>query len=242
MNAFELIDENSTSRHLFDPFLATSAGLKQGHGSCTTKWLNQVPIQRESEDVLDLTRQPKADYCEGIKTAIISKNILTQIPSCVVVAGLGFPNFIAELKCHGSTFVAHAQNRHNGAVASQAWHDYCEDYLKKPDESWNTARVGSMEFNGDTMVGNVHWVSKETNLDGKPLDLREFNITKVMNRFTFGLSFEDFKLARKEARNFRDDFFEIRDVLVTNFQQHTLREKEKHLEVPQSPSQNLSQP
>ncbi len=155
-------------------------------------------------------RETIPDYTEGLAVPGIPLWMHDAMGAAAIApSGItAFPNFLVEIKSNKSMYTAHLQNRHRGAIASRAYHEYYEKIQKKSDESWATARVGSIEFNGDTVVGNIHWVDKSS-------DVREhrYHMTRVLCLFTCGLEFGDFKKARKQARNFRDFFSGVRDNL-----------------------------
>jgi hypothetical protein len=98
------------------------------------------------------------------------------------------------------------QNRHNGATCTQAYHKYYEEIVNDADQSWTVARVGSAQFNEREVEFNLHWVTKP--IDGKP----QYQMTSIFaHRTSKLLNLEDFKEARKQARNFREYFQEIRE-------------------------------
>jgi hypothetical protein len=150
---------------------------------------------------------PKPDVAEGLRALNIPLWIRERLGGYAVpCARVAFPNYLAELKRDASMFTAHLQNRHCGAVASQAFVEYFVQLHGKPDDAWNMARVGTIEFNGDVVIGNIHWVSSRSDASGKDRAVRKYHMTRVLCRFTSGLSYEDFVVARKEARNFREYF------------------------------------
>ena len=190
--------------------------MKEGHEVEDKSWTKRVPVTRSTASK-PFFQKPKADRTEGLALKCIPPRIRDELGGIAIVSDtIAFPNFMVEVKRDHSMFTAHRQNRHNGSVASQAYHQYYESILEKAEDSWDIARVGSIEFNGDIVVGNVHWVSKEDE-DGIGNDNREYHMTRVMNNFTFGLNFDDFKKARREARNFRDYWFDRREELRVEF-------------------------
>jgi hypothetical protein len=149
---------------------------------------------------------PKPDVAEGLRALNVPAWIRERLGGYAVpLARVAFPNYLVELKHDVSMFTAHVQNRHCGAVASQAFVEYFVQLHGKPEEAWNVARVGTIEFNGDVVIGNIHWVSS-SDASGKDQTVRKYHMKRVMCRFTSGLSYEDFVVARKEARNFREYF------------------------------------
>lgn len=148
--------------------------------------------------------------------------IVNDLNGLIAPSSLAFPNFILELKRDGSMYTAYAQNMHNGSTAVQAYHEYYAQIRNTPDESWNIARVGSIQFNGSIVEGNIHWVSKKDGDGTRPQD-REYHMTRVMHNSTTGLGLEDFEKARREARNFRDYFRNVREELLEDFNQHLER-------------------
>lgn len=101
--------------------------------------------------------------------------------------------------------IAHTQCRLDGAVAAQGYYELHGLY-GDPRVVLNTALVGTVEFNGESFVGNVHWVSQPSS-GGKEL---EYHMRRVMCFFARGLKVEDFVTARRAARNFRAYFSEVR--------------------------------
>ena len=212
---FEPINEGETDIGLFRPFMDISWPLKSGHlGRVQKQWSNCVSFIKSSTGKSYMPR-PNPDYTEGIQQKMIEDKVREMHPLILVDESMALPNFIAELKHHESMFHAHAQNRHYSAAAAQAWHKYYEGYTKRPEESLDIATVGSMEFNGDILVGNIHWASKYRG--NKELKEPEYHMTRVMRRFVFGFNLQDFALARKEARNFRQYFFDRREELLEKF-------------------------
>src|SRR5205085_11019725 len=126
---------------------------------------------------------------------------------------LAFPNFTVELKHDKPMRQGEHQNRHNGATCTQAYHKYYEEIVKDSDQSWNITRVGSAQFNEREVEFNLHWVIKLIN--GKP----QYQMTSIFaHRTSRPLKLEDFKEARKQARNFREYFQEIREKLLHELQ------------------------
>ncbi len=210
---FESRNEDEVQMTIFPLFFGLPVNIRNGHIKATNRtWTKRVAIMGNlSSD--DYKQRPRPDYAEGLKVPSLPAWICKRLGAFAVPSEImAFPNFTVELKRDLSMYTAHAQNRHNGSIASQAYHEYHVQILDKPDESWDIAKVGSIEFNGDIVVGNVHWVSKSDG-DGTEGDHREYHMTRILCRFTYGLGYEDFKTARREARNFRDYFLNIRDNL-----------------------------
>lgn len=169
------------------------------------RWKEHKPIVGEL-DIKHCKPVPKPDLAEGLRALEVPTWIRGRLSGYAVpCARFAFPNYLVELKRDVSMFIAHVQNRHCGAVAAQAFVEYFVQLHEKPEAAWNVARVGSIEFNGDVVVGNIHWVSS-SDASGKDRTVRKYHMTRVMCHFTYGLSYEDFILARNEARNFREYF------------------------------------
>ena len=208
--AFSVSNEPDV-RIIYPIFFGVPPKLKVPHLQLSDgRWNEQEPIIGPLE--LDSCKQaPKPDLAEGLDANEVPRWIRERLSDYSMPrAGLAFPNCLVELKRDQSMFVGHVQNRHSGAVASQAFVEYYVQLHKDSKPAWNTARVGSIEFNGDIVVGNVHWVSSSDEFGQDPT-VRKYHMTRVMCRFTHGLSYEDFKLARKEARNFREYFLNDRE-------------------------------
>ena len=218
--AFAPMNEEATRTKIFDPYLGTSADLdvdvKPGHwNEPGVEWTSRVQL-KDSEGE-EYAPKPTPDYAEGIKRSLIDRRVCKSHPSILVSTSMALPNFMVELKHHQSMFTAHTQNRYSGAIAARAWYEYDKKLYGPPSrKTLDVARVGTMEFNGDVMVGNVHWLSRHR--DGIELPEPEYHMTRVMNHFVFGLSYDDYKLAHKEASNFRDYFFERRDEVIEELQ------------------------
>ena len=102
---------------------------------------------------------------------------------------------------------------HNGSVAAQGYLEYYTHIRGSAEESWAVAKVGSIQFNGNVIEGNAYWVNK-TGGDGTDPKHREYHMARVMCHFTTCLGLEDYKQARKEARNFQDYFRAGREMLL----------------------------
>lgn len=206
-------NEDAVRTKLFDRYFGVPLNIEDGHiHEYNQTWTKYVAVVGTALPE-SCTHRPKPDYAEGIDEADLPEWMCRELKgTCIPSEVMAFPNFVAEYKRNASMYIAHTQNRHCGSIASQAYHEYYSQIRKTPDESWDIAKVGSVEFNGDVMVGNVHWVSKGAG--GKTdRDHRRYHMTRALCRFTCGLKFEDFKEARKEARNFRDYFWGVRDHL-----------------------------
>lgn len=206
---FESRTEDAVLMDLFPAFFGLPLKIKDGHRKESgSPWTKGVAITGNGSPHESL-QKTTPDYAEGLKVPEIPAWVRNDVGASAVPSGVtAFPNFLVELKRDMSMYTAHLQNRHRGAIASQAYHEYYEKIRKKPDESWAIAKVGSIEFNGDSVVGNVHWVDKTS--DGRE---RRFHMTRVLCLFTCGLKFDDFIEARKKARNFREYFLDVRDNL-----------------------------
>jgi len=206
---FESRSEDAVLMDLFPHFFGIPLKIKDGHRKETSPvWTKGVAITASGSPHGSL-QKTIPDYTEGLEVPEIPLWVRNDVGESAVPSGLtAFPNFLVELKRDISMYTAHLQNRHRGAIASRAYHEYYEKIKKKPDESWATARVGSIEFNGDSVVGNIHWVDKSS--DGRE---RRYHMTRVLCLFTCGLNLSDFEEARRKARNFRDYFWDVRDNL-----------------------------
>lgn len=235
-------NEDAVRTKLFDRYFGVPLNMEEGHiheyNQMWTKYVAVVgPALPES-----CTQRPKPDYAEGIDEADLPEWMCNQLRgTCIPSEVMAFPNFVAEYKRNASMYIAHTQNRHCGSIASQAYHEYYTKIRKEPDESWDIAKVGTIEFNGDVMVGNVHWVSKG---DGGRTDRnhRIYHMTRVLCRFTCGLTFEDFKEARDEARNFRDYFLGVRNDLREECTSlHSKTATRPHIEILSNPLSSVAE-
>ncbi|MCJ1251786.1 hypothetical protein MMC30_009024 [Trapelia coarctata] len=199
------------------------------------QWLKHVPIQGSAEplNVFKFTKAPKPDGAEGLKIHRVPGWIVNDLDALITPGSLAFPNFMLEMKRDGSMYTAYAENTHAGSIATQAFHEYYAQIRQTPEESWDIARVGSIQFNGSIVEGNIHWVSKKGGDGKKPQD-REYHMTRVMHNSTTGLGIEDFEKARREARNFRDYFCSVREELLEDFPNHA--DRPPHRPAPVMPS------
>ncbi len=208
------VANETEQRDLYALFMGNRSKLKKPHlRQQSQQWNKHVPINGEVE-AADCKQVPSPDLVEGLRAPEVPRWIRKHLRGYAVPrAQLCFPNFLVELKRDKSMFVGHVQNRHCGATASQAFVEYFVQLHDERQLAWNIARVGSIEFNGYVVVGNVHWVSSADQLD-QDRTIREYHMTRVMCHFTYGLGYEDFVNARKEARNFRDYFLEGREAFL----------------------------
>ena len=204
------ISNESAQRKLYGSFFGTSEEIEAPHlEQSDERWLKHNPIVGKV-DRKDCKQAPQPDLAEGLRALEIPRWIRKRLQGYAVPRSrLAFPNFLVELKRNKSMFTAHVQNRHCGAVAMQGFVEYYFQLHDDPKNAWNIARVGSIEFNGDIVVGNVHWASRSK----KNPESRRYHMTRVMCNFTYGLSYEDFVTARKQARNFRE-YFMTKRVMV----------------------------
>lgn len=224
-SVFESTNEKAIAKTPCELLFGMQIPFSDAHGIKDDEhWQNHVPIQGDAEPVnlLKFNKAPKPDCAEGLKKQRVPKWIFNDLNGLIAPSSLAFPNFILELKRDGSMYTAYAQNMHNGSTAVQAYHEYYAQILNTPDESWNIARVGSIQFNGSIVEGNIHWVSKIDGDGTRPQD-REYHMTRVMHNSTTGLGLEDFEKARREARNFRDYFRNVREELLDDFKKHAQR-------------------
>jgi hypothetical protein len=191
--------ETDMAAQAFEPFFGVTKPLPKPHirGS-KQKW-------GETSEPKIYTR-PKPDYFEGLSSLMVPEWVVSHLGNYArPVTGIAFPNFLVEHKSEGSMKLAHTQCRLDGALAARG---YYELYGLRGDPSvvLNTALVGTVEFNGESFVGNVHWISQSSN-GGKEL---EYHMRRVLCFFARGLEIEDFFTAQRAARNFRAYFSELR--------------------------------
>ena len=79
------------------------------------------------------------------------------------------------------------------------------------ERSLGVTQAGSVEFNGDRLSGNIHWASKHLLGDNRRLRMPKHHMVRMFSRFIIGLDYDEFALAIKEARNFRQYFSNRRD-------------------------------
>ena len=222
-SVFHSKNEQEIAFDPFSSFFGLSKRMSKGHRKVLNRqWAKHTMIRGGAENV-NFTFPPKPDYAEGLDKLLVPEWICNDLGGIVLpTTDFAFPNFTVELKRDGAMTIGYTQNRHNGSIAAQAYHEYYTKIRKEPEKSWDIARIGSIQFNGSILEGNVHWVSK-TGGDGTNLADREYHMTRIMCHFATGLNFEDFTKARREARNFRDYFRGIREEHLKNFQLHLKR-------------------
>ena len=206
--ATKLVNETDVMMKLFSPYFG--APELDDENPANRKWVCPTINGLQDESDVECPKRPRPDYAEGLHISNVPNhtNIKRQLsdPCLVIPCGnLAFPNFTAEMKGDGSLYVAHIQNRNNGAYASRAWHEYYAQVRQKPEKSWDYAHVGSVQFNGDVVIGNVHWVSK-LNGDGSDPRQRVYHMRRVFGHVITGLGEEAFQRGLEEARNFHDYF------------------------------------
>jgi hypothetical protein len=162
--------------------------------------------------------KPKPDYAEGIIADQLPVWILDHPDIGTYVNPdsdqlMALPNFMAELKGKGYMKIAHQQARLDGGVAAQALFKLY-NHLETPEKCWGQALVGSLEFNGEVMIGNVHWASKPTS-NTRDAD---YHMCRIMCHFTRELGFEGFVKNRAEARSFRQYFANVRRKILKELQ------------------------
>ena len=191
--------ENDLATRAFLPFFDVPLQLPEPHfRGARQQWAET------SEP--EIHQRPKPDYFEGLSSLSVPEWVLNHLGNYArPVAGIAFPNFLVEHKSEGSMKVAHTQCRLDGALAAQGYYELHGLY-GDPGVVLNTALVGTVEFNGESFVGNVHWVSQPSN-GGKEL---QYHMKRVACFFARGLNVEDFLTARRVARNFRAYFSELR--------------------------------
>ena len=102
----------------------------------------------------------------------------------------------------------------NGAIATRAWRHIAKYIYRGHDtreRSLEVTQAGSVEFNGDHLTGNIHWASKHELGDNRRLKRPKYHMVRAFSRFIIGLDYNEFALAIKEARNFRQYFSDRRD-------------------------------
>jgi hypothetical protein len=213
-SALALGNETDTRVPLYPLLFGKLAKMEQPHvRRQDVKWNKHKPIVG-SLGVESCRQAPRPDLAEGLLGSKVPRWIRDQLGGYSVPrADTAFPNFLVELKRDKSMYTAHIQNRHCGAVASQAFVEYFVRLHGNSKLAWDVARVGSVEYNGDCVVGNIHWVSSSDS-SGQDRNIRKFHMIRAMCRFTYGLSYEDFKTARKEVRNFREYFQADRETFL----------------------------
>jgi hypothetical protein len=146
----------------------------------------------------------KPDYIEGISSLLLPEWVEKHLGNYArPIAGVAFPNFLLECKGESSMRVAHVRCRLAGAYAARGYYELHSLY-GNPDVILDTALVGTIEFNGEICVGNVHWVSKPSGGD------LQYDMKRVLCCFTRGLDEQDFIRSRQMARNFRSYFANLR--------------------------------
>ena len=204
----DVSNETAVQTKLYGLFFGNAEALREPHlESAGQQWTKYQPITGQIPRK-DCKQVPHPDTAEGLRAVEIPrwirKRLLGYASPC---SRFAFPNFVVELKRDGSMYTAHVQSRHCGAVALQGFVEYFVQLENNSEDAWNDARVGSIEFNGEVVVGNVHWATRSKD-DFKS---RNYHMKRVMSRFTCGLDYEDFKAARNEARNFREYFSKERE-------------------------------
>lgn len=191
--------ETDIAARAFQPFFDVPSQLQEPHirGS-RQQWAETSEPK--------IHQRPKPDYFEGLCSVLVPEWVQKHIGNFArPVAGIAFPNFLVEHKSEGSMKVAHTQCRLDGALAARGYYELYGLY-GDPSVVFNIALVGTVEFNGECFIGNVHWVSQASS-DGKKL---EYHMRRVMCFFARGLKVEDFLIARRAARSFRAYFSELR--------------------------------
>jgi hypothetical protein len=205
------VSNETTQRKVYTEFFGDPPMPKRPHRTSDDEmWTRHKPITGEL-DLKKCKKVPKPDLAEGLLVNQVPLWIRETLSGYSVPrAHLSFPNYIVELKRDKSMFTGHVQNRHCGAIASQAFVEYFAELDDESKLAWDTAKVGSIVFNGYTVTGSIHWASS-SDKSGEDRKVRQYHTTRVMCHFTYGLGYEDFKIARKEARNFREYFLKDRE-------------------------------
>lgn len=154
--------------------------------------------------------KPKPDFVEGLIADEVPYWIRNTLKEFIEPdSEIALPNFMAEFKGKGAMKIAHQQVRLDGGVASQGLLKLYS-HFKTPEKCLGKALVGSVEYNGEVIIGNVHWAAKSNTVRGGV----DYHMRRVMCHFTRGLNFKDFVKNRAEARNFRQLFAEIRENIL----------------------------
>lgn len=192
-------NEGQIAKQVFNPYFNIGYELEELHESGTNqKWVDFPEPQ-------DLPK-PRPDYFEGLKSMTLAEWIERTLKVYgKPVSGVALPNFLAELKAEGSMKVCHTQCRLDGAFAARGYYQLHVLYPHLNDDVLKTAWVGSIEFNGEVCIGNVHWIDKPS----KHAEL-EYHMKRIFCIFTKGLGIEDFVKGRRVARSFREYFAELR--------------------------------
>jgi hypothetical protein len=173
------------------------------------------------------TWKPKPDFVEGIIGQNLPRWVSNALGAYVIPdsdAAMALPNLVAEFKGKGYMKIAHQQARLDGGYATQGFFKLYKhldklngegkgklgDLYKGLDFTGNfldQALVGSLEFNGEVIIGNVHWAAKSTDVDREV----DYHMRRVMCHLTRGIGFDDFIKNQAEARNFRQYFTNVRE-------------------------------
>ena len=204
----DVSNETAVQMKLYGLFFGNAEALRAPHvESAGQQWTKYQPITGKIPQE-DCKHVPHPATAEGLQAVEIPRWIRERLLGYALPCSrFAFPNFVVELKRDGSMYTAHVQSRHCGAAASQGFVEYFVQLENDSEDAWNDARVGSIEFNGEVVVGNVHWATRSKNNSKS----RKYHMKTVMCRFTCGLDYDDFKNARKEARNFREYFAKERE-------------------------------
>jgi len=107
--------------------------------------------------------------------------------------------------------IAHQQVRLGGGLAAQGLFKlYSHSHIKRHKKCLGQALVGSLEYNGEIIIGNVHWATESASKPGGV----DYHMRRVMSHFTRGLSFEDFVKNRARVRSFRRFFADKREEIL----------------------------
>ena len=121
---------------------------------------------------------------------------------------MALPNFIAEYKGKDLIKTAHQRARLDGGIATQGLFRLYS-HLGCPEKCLDRVLVGAMEYNGDIIIGNVHWATELASKLGV-----NYHMHQVMLHSTRGFDFEDFVKKRAIVRNFRRYFADKREVTL----------------------------
>jgi len=184
----------------FNPYFDIRHPLEEEHASgINQRWID-FPEPK-------IHQKPSPDYFEGLVSEKLPEWVEKHLKNYArPVPGIAFPNFLAELKAEGSMKIGHTQCRLGGACAARGYYELHGLYGNPDDVVLNTALVGTIEFNGEVCVGNIHWVDKPSTDLGE----LEYHMKRVFCFFTKGLGVKDFIKGRRVARSFRAYFAELR--------------------------------
>src|SRR2546423_14503081 len=99
---------------------------------------------------------------------------------------------------------AYHQRRHDAATSAHGYLQYNMEIRGDDSISLDRARVGSIQFNGNIITGHIHWATADETDEER--DCLKYHTTRVINHFVRARNFNDYIIAREQARNFREHF------------------------------------